>query len=268
MANYKYKLKEVEIGDVEYNKGTKSTVSNIDKETGQITWDIEQVPDFESVFRNLKKTKEFMDVLSKSKDVRSDSVIQQIQQTLTTAFNELRTHVRKNYPEEYDRIKMVSETSATGGGTAGASFTAGTGEQYATPYAFNKNKKAKGAASNYYYKLGFKPVPEKVPGSGLEVRQLFKETNIYNYKLSEVANQPQSITQFHNERMLGFDKIGDLMGQINPLLDDAKAETEQYYKENPKSYAVVYGTDLIQDYLKDIISILKNSEDENSTNTI
>jgi len=268
MAKYKYKLSELEIGDVTYDKGTKSTVSSIDPETGGITWDIEEIPDFESVFRNLKKTKDFMDTLSKSKDLRGDSTIQKIQQEITNSFNELRTHVRKNYPDEYARIKMVNEESATGGGTAGASFSAGEGEQYATPFAFNKNKKAKGAASNYYYKLGFKPVPEKVPGSGLEVRQLFKETNIYNYKLSEAASQPQSVTQFHNERMLGFDRVQDLLGQIKPLLDDAKAETEQYYKQNPASYAVVYGTDLIQDYLKDIISILKNSEDENSTNTI
>jgi len=269
MADYKYKLKEVKVGDVSYSDtGTKSTVTNIDPETGRIEWSVEEVPDFNSVFKNLKKAKDFMDALAKNKDVRSDEVLRQVQQDLTKTFNELRTHVRKNYPEEYARIKMVAETSMSGGGTAGASFSAGEGEQYATPFAFNKNKKAKGTASNYYYKLGFKPVPEKVPGSGLEVKQLFKEINMYNYKLSETAYQPQSVAQFQNNRMLGFDAIEDLLGQIRPLLDDAKAETEKYYKENPKSYAVVYGTDLIQDYLKDIISTLKNSDDENSTNSI
>jgi len=101
-------------------------------------------------------------------------------------------------------------------------------------------------------------------------KYLVESKATFNSRLneSEIANQPQGVAKFHNERMLGFDRIGDLMGQIHPLLNDAKAETEQYYKENPKSYAVVYETDLIQDYLKDIISILKNSEDENSTNTI
>lgn len=268
MANFKYKLPEVKVGDVTYNRGTKSTVTNIDPETGRIEWNVEETPDFSSVFNNLKKAKEFMDSLAKNKDVRGDEVMSQIQKDLTKSFNELRTHVRKNYPEEYARIKMVSETSMTGGGTAGASFEAGEGEQYATPFAFNKNKKAKGAANNYYYKLGFKPVPEKVPGSGLEVKQLFKEINMYKYKLPEAAYQPSSVGQYQNERMLGFDRVEDLLGQIKPLLDDAKAETEQYYKENPKSYAVVYGTDLIQDYLKDIISVLKNEDDENSTNSI
>jgi hypothetical protein len=87
---------------------------------------------------------------------------------------------------------------------------------------------------------------------------------MYRYKLLEKAtNQSESVKQFHVKRMQGFDRITDLLGQIQPLLDDAKAETEQYYKENPKSYAVVYGTDLITDYLNDIIDVLKPKEDEN-----
>lgn len=87
---------------------------------------------------------------------------------------------------------------------------------------------------------------------------------MYRYKLSEkAANQSESAKQFHVKRMQGFDRITDLLGQIQPLLDDAKAETEQYYKENPNSYAVVYGTDLITDYLNDIIAVLKTNEDEN-----
>jgi len=54
--------------------------------------------------------------------------------------------------------KRLKEMSATG---TGASFTPGTGANYATPYAFNPNKKAKGAKNIYYYKLGFKPVNKK-----------------------------------------------------------------------------------------------------------
>ena len=46
--------------------------------------------------------------------------------------------------------KRLEEESATG---TGASFTAGTGENYATPVA--------GKAKNYYYKLGYKPVNKK-----------------------------------------------------------------------------------------------------------
>jgi hypothetical protein len=60
--------------------------------------------------------------------------------------------------------------------------------------------------------------------------------------------------------MLGFDRVEDLLGQINPLLKDAKLETEKYYQQNPQSYGVVYGTDLIVDYLNDILNILKEKE--------
>ena len=36
--------------------------------------------------------------------------------------------------------------------------TTAAGGHYNTPFAFNKNKNAKGAKTIYYYKLGFKPV--------------------------------------------------------------------------------------------------------------
>ena len=83
---------------------------------------------------------------------------------------------------------------------------------------------------------------------------------MYRYKLKIKEEEGLGSKQFHNERMLGFDRIEDLLGQIQPLLNDAKQETEQYYKENPDSYSVVDGTDLIQDYLNDIIKILKPEE--------
>jgi hypothetical protein len=67
----------------------------------------------------------------------------------------------KKICQEY--LKKLKEESTTGGGTASsAGMTTGTGEQYATPFAFNPNKKAKGTAHNYYYKLGYKLAPNQV----------------------------------------------------------------------------------------------------------
>ena len=83
---------------------------------------------------------------------------------------------------------------------------------------------------------------------------------MYKYKLKIKEEKDLGPKQFQNERMLGFDKIGDLLGQIQPLINDAKQETDQYYKKNPDSYSVVYGTDLIHDYLNDILKILKPEE--------
>ena len=66
--------------------------------------------------------------------------------------------------------KKLKEVSATG---TGASFTPGSGEQVATPFAFNPNKKANGSqGAKYSYKLGYKlapkqPMDETNPGASL-----------------------------------------------------------------------------------------------------
>ena len=77
-----------------------------------------------------------------------DNIIQDISQQVKDVFNKYRTHIRKNYPDQYSTIKNLLQeisTSAAGG-------------NYSTPFAFNPNKKAKGAKNIYYYKLGYKPV--------------------------------------------------------------------------------------------------------------
>ena len=71
--------------------------------------------------------------------------------------------------------KRLKEMSATG---TGASFTPGTGANYATSTVFNPNKKADGTAHNYYYKLGFKPVNrEKLrkQAKGVDYIDLYKK---------------------------------------------------------------------------------------------
>ena len=282
MVNFKYKLKEItpdntpdgiKVGDIKTGSGVKTTVTDIDSETGAVSWDVKYVPNIEKLVDDVNdltktakevavKTKEdskFLDIYEKSKELR----------------NTIRTHVRNQYPEEYKKIMEIDldEMSMSGGGGAGASFTPGTGAQYATPFAFKLKKKQTdegvgatlglgpsasedGVKDNAYVKqFKYKLVPKTKQGtyvqkgSGLEVKQLFKEEKF-----------PQSSKSYQQERMLGFDRVEDLLGQINPLLKDAKLETEKYYQQNPQSYGVVYGTDLIVDYLNDILNILKEKE--------
>jgi len=78
---------------------------------------------------------------------------------------------------------------------------------------------------------------------------------MYRYKLKEET--PQTPKQYHQTRLNGFDEVIDLIGQIQPLLKEARQKTIEYYNNNPESYDVVYGTDLIKDYLLDITKILK-----------
>ena len=70
--------------------------------------------------------------------------------------------------------KRLKEMSATG---TGASFTPGTGANYATPTAFNPNKKATGTSRNYYLKMGWKLVNKnkvRKAAKGMVYKDLWK----------------------------------------------------------------------------------------------
>jgi hypothetical protein len=283
MGKLKYKLKEntpdgIKVGDIKTGSGVKTTVTDIDSETGAVSWDVKYVPNIDKLVDDVNDlTKTAKEVSVKAKD---DSKFIDIYEKSRELRNIIRTHIRNKYPEEYRKAmgvaeEVMDEISTSGG--AGA---------YQTPFAFRlKGQKVNDKA---YKELGYEEVEEGIgahlgpgptasedgvkdnayvkqfkyklvpkdkqgnyvqKGSGLEVKNLFKE---------EAGQTPK---QFHQERMSGFDRVGDLLGQINPLLNDAKRETEEFYKENPESYGVVYGTDLVVDYLNDILDILKDKEE-------
>ena len=128
--------------------------------------------------------------------------------------------------------KTVDETNTTGGS---ASFTSGVGMQYSTPKAFSTKK-----GGTYTKKWGYKLVPSKIKGSGLEVKNLSESDN----------------NDFQIERIKAFDKIEEEINDIYKMLSNAKNETSDYYNDNPSSKEPVFPTDLIFDYLKDIKDIL------------
>ena len=183
---YKYKLKEIEIGDTKVSGGVKSVVTDKDPTTGAISWSIDYVP-------NLTKLVEDVDELTKTakgvyQKVKDDKKFLDIYEQARSLRNTIRTHVRNNYPEEYKKAmneEDVDEMSTSGG--AGA---------YLTKYAFKKPKKQKklpegigatlgpgpksseeGVKDNYYVKkFAYKLVPKDKngnyvqKGSGLEVK--------------------------------------------------------------------------------------------------
>lgn len=159
------------VGDKKKEGGIVTTITNIDPETGQITWDVDYDADYLKLFKEIT---EMLETAKQVAQVTNEPFFKDYYEDIRKRRNALRTYLRNNKTEEYARIKSMNETSTTGGT---ASFTSGTGAQYATPFAFNKNKKAKGTASNYYYKLGFKPVDKKKlrkQAKGIEVKQLFE----------------------------------------------------------------------------------------------
>jgi hypothetical protein len=216
---------------------------DINKETGGIKHKLIQLPSFGESLKKLSIALSSIRKLATTDAGKKDPKVADLLGQIRDTFNSYRTHLRKNYPDLYSGIKnQLEEISVTGGS---ASFTPGTGAQYATPFAFNKNKKASGTARNYYYKLGYKPVPKKNKDSGLEVKQLFQEEE----------TSPES--KFHTDRINDFDSITNDLNDIYKLVSNAKNKTIDYYKENPKSFQVVQPTTLLKDYLKDIKKLLK-----------
>ena len=354
--------------------------SNVNKETGSVEHTIINLPSFGELIKSLKLTKDAANKLIRGESVRDDEVIRDIAKELKLEFNKFRTHIRKEYPAFYAQLKgqlteeELDEMSTTGGGAGSATFTAGTGMQYATPYAFKRVKKKKeevkeikeytrvskprfkkdknnpnflnvfmdydtggggalmalgketmsgqirrlssaeavrqmndiakklndsfnvedievtdlengkvrifavsddfidmdprselsmalldegiGASlgpgpkasadgvnnSVYTKEFGYKLVPKKIKGSGLEVKQLF---------------EAEGVGEFQEKRIQAFDRIEQELNDIYKMLSNAKNETSEYYNDNPSSYSVFKPTDLVLDYIKDIKDLLK-----------
>ena len=138
--------------------------------------------------------------------------------------------------------KKLKEMSATGQG--GASFTAGQGESYATPAAFSSKTNSKGTKNIYYYKLGFKSVPDKIKGSSLQVKKLWEE-------------EPLTETnEFQKKRLNSLDEIEKLLNEITPLVSNAKNETIELYGGNAGSYDITQPTEIVLSYLKEVKQLL------------
>ena len=147
---YKYKLKEepFNIGDTDVRGGVKSTITDLDPETGAITWDIKDVPAIDSTFKEFKKLRTFMTQLARDTE---DTVIDDLADQISKVFNQYRTHIRKKYPKSYKKVNEedVDEMSMSGG--AGA---------YQTPYAFRK--KGQKPNDKAYTALGYTLAKENV----------------------------------------------------------------------------------------------------------
>jgi translation initiation factor IF-2 len=79
---------------------------------------------------------------------------------------------------------------------------------------------------------------------------------MYNYKLIR-EDEDKAKLKFQEERVNAFNEIEDELQSLIKPLRQAKIETIKYYRENPNSYAVVTGTDLIKDFIKDIKILLE-----------
>ena len=226
---YRFKRKEIEVGDTEIRGGKKSTVSAIDDATGRIEWDIVDAADFSSVYKSLSKANDFLSTLEKEGKAKDDVVIDGFAEDIAKLFNAFRTHVRKEYPKEYERVSRLKEEEVEEGEGIG----------YLTPNAFGKKKK-----NVYTSQYGYKLVPKKIKGSGMIVKQLFEKTDR---------------NEFQTKRIAAFDEVEERFNNISKLISNAKNKTAEYYNENPGSYEVVYSTDYIFELLEEIEAKLLNN---------
>ena len=157
----------------------------------------------------------------------------------------------KGYFVKHDDVVGINLEEESSTSQGGASFTPGSGAQYATPYAFKKKNKSNKSNSIYKYKLSSpfnKPVPKKIKGSGLEVKQLFEKEELTEY------------SDFQQKRINVFDEVEERLNSLGPLLSNAKNATAEYYNENPGAYTIIYSTDMINELLDDIKELLKQTE--------
>jgi hypothetical protein len=172
-----------------------------------------------------------------------------------------------------DTLKKISEESGTGGGASAGAFSPGEGPQTAekvkkegTDAAYKKNTNSKGTTNNIYVKnFKYKLVNQKAlnkQAKGIEVKQMWKE-NVNEAQLDVDAyidslniDKPELKT-FIKSRLEGFDTLEQKLNELLPLLQNAKQKTLDYYKNNP-NFNVLYGTDLANDYLNDLINLFKD----------
>ena len=80
---------------------------------------------------------------------------------------------------------------------------------------------------------------------------------MYNMKYRLVKEQENKVEQFQKERIKAFDELESKLENVKKLLRQGKINTIKYYRENPGSFDVFIGTDLIGDYFKDIETLLE-----------
>jgi hypothetical protein len=118
-----------------------------------------------------------------------------------------------------------------------------------------------GVKNNTYVKdFKYKLVNQKAlnkKAKGIIVKPLWEaDTNVEEYLQDINITNPDN-KKWIASRLMGFDELERKLNELLPLLQQAKHETMDYYRQNPDSFSVVYGTDLANDYLNDLIELFK-----------
>tara|TARA_B110001452_G_scaffold64562_1_gene51303 strand:+ start:7021 stop:7887 length:867 start_codon:yes stop_codon:yes gene_type:complete len=282
---YKYKLKEIEVGDTEIRGGKQSTVSAIDDATGRIEWDIVDAADFSSVYKSLLKAKDFLSTLEKEGKAKDDVVIDGFAEDMAKLFNAFRTHVRKAYPKEYERVSRLKEIVVSDNESPSLKAKIAADDfiyQYRKALRIVASNSGNEAAEEFknIVKLKISQLKEEEVEEGEGIGYLTPNafgknkkniyTSQYGYKLvpkkikgaGTIVKQLFEYNDFQEGRIRNFDAIEDKINSILPMISNAKNKTAEYYNENPGSYNINYPTDAILKELDDVIEQLKQANED------
>ena len=108
-----------------------------DPETGSVKSKVVYKRSFANMVKDIEA--EAIDMQKLADENPDDMVLYTVAEELKELFNKFRTHIRKNYPDEYKKLEEedLDEQNTTG---TGASFNTGNSPAFATPFAFGKKK--------------------------------------------------------------------------------------------------------------------------------
>jgi len=72
-----------------------------------------------------------------------------------------------------------------------------------------------------------------------------------------IKEEKEEVSKFHEKRILAFDVLESRLIEIKKLIKLGKIETIKHYRDNPNSYNVLIGTDILNDYFNDIETLLQ-----------
>ena len=243
----------------------------INDETGSVSHQVIKLASFADSLKKIYDAVDALKALTGTPEGRGNKDVIDTLSKVKEAFNKYRSYLRKYYPDQYEVIKTQLDEMSTLASNSGF-VSGGEGENHNGP---SPRKSTYGA----YTQAGYKKVnegPGATMGPGPKAGKEGVKNNIYvkdfKYKLvknplkesEEVEkflddtqiNDPQR-REFVKSRIMAFDALEDKLNQLIPLMQQAKNETIDYYRNKPESFGIVYGTDLAQEYLNDLIDLFK-----------
>ena len=205
-----------EVGQVTISDdGTsKSTITDIDPETGAVKWEITQLPGFDKLYDDLDE------LVSTAKrtyvKTKDDKKFRDFYDEIRVIRNKVRTHLRNEYPDQYKRITRISEDEVDEISTSGGAGA------YLTPYAFRK--KGKKPNIKAYTELGYEEVKENIDyDEALTLRGILAD---YEKEREQIFRDMENDPSIEPEGGPVADDYGD---RLNKLEDKIYKVRKQLY---------------------------------------